>query len=257
VNDIKKKSILDIIGMKGKEKISSLTAYDYQIASMLDRSGIDIVLVGDSLGNVVLGYENTLPVTMEDMIHHTKAVARGVKNALLVADMPFKSFQGSVDKTVENACALVQAGAQAVKLEGGIEICDRISRLVRLGIPVMGHVGLTPQSINQLGIYSIQGKDDKTAKRLLDDARSVEEAGAFSIVLECIEPKLTGEITKSIKIPTIGIGSGSDCDGQILVINDLIGLSVTPVPKFVKPLLNLKGMIEETVVKYINQTKKQ
>jgi len=241
--------------MKGNDKIVALTAYDFQTASILDMSDIDLVLVGDSVGNVILGYENTLPVTIEDMVHHTKAVSRGIKRALLVSDMPFKSFQVSTEKTIDNACRLLSAGAQAVKIEGGIEIADRIKRLVELGIPVMGHIGLTPQSINQLGTYSMQGKDEVKADKLLKDAKAVEDAGAFSIVLECIEHKLTSEITKNLKIPTIGIGSGKDCDGQILVINDLLGLTVSQVPKFVNPILNLRGIIEESLKKYVKGVK--
>lgn len=255
MNNERRKNILDIRRMKGKEKISSLTAYDFQMASMLDECGIDIILVGDSLGNVILGHENTLPVSMQDMLHHTKAVAKGVKRALLVSDMPFMSYQSSVEKAVENAGLFIQAGAQAVKVEGGTEIAETVKRLVDLGIPVMGHIGLTPQSINQLGVYSMQGKDDQSAKKLIDDARALEAAGAFSMVLECIEHKVASEITKTVNIPTIGIGSGADCDGQVLVVNDLLGFTVSPVPKFVKPLLNLRGMIEESVKKYIDEIK--
>lgn len=255
MNENKRKSIVDISQMKGKEKIVSLTAYDFQIASILDRSEIDIILVGDSLGNVILGYDNTLPVTMEEMLHHTKAVAKAVKKALLVSDMPFGSFQISDEKTIENACFFLSAGAQGVKIEGGVEIEDRVRRLVELGIPVMGHIGLTPQSINQLGSYSMQGKDDTKAQKLMKDALALEKAGAFSIVLECIHHKVAQEITKSLKIPTIGIGSGPDCDGQILVINDLLGLSVSPIPKFVNPILNLRGIIEEALDKYVKGIK--
>lgn len=257
MNDKNKTNILAIKSLKGKEPIAAITAYDYPTAVMEDNCGMDIILVGDSLGNVILGYENTLPVTIEEMIHHTRAVSRGVKRALLVADMPFKSFQVSDESTIENACSLLKAGAHAVKLEGGTAMAARIKRLVELGIPVMGHVGLTPQSINQLGNYSMQGKDEEAAQKLMDDALAVEKAGAFSIVLECIKPKVAAAITNELKIPTIGIGSGSECDGQILVINDLIGLSVEPAPKFVKPLLNARGMIEEALKKYIGQIKEK
>ena len=252
----RRKNIKEIISMKGKERISALTAYDFQTASILDEAGIDIVLVGDSLGNVIFGYETTLPVTMEDILHHTKAVSRGLKNSFLVSDMPFKSFQVSQEKTIENACSLLSTGAQAVKIEGGEEITDRVKRLVELGIPVMGHIGLTPQSINQLGTYSIQGKEEKHADKLLKDAISLEKAGVFSIVLECVEAELAARITRELKIPTVGIGSGKNCDGQILVVNDLLGLTASP-PKFVKKVIDMRSIMRESVQKFISETKER
>lgn len=238
------------------EKITMLTAYDYATAIVLDESGVDIVLVGDSLGNVVLGYENTLPVTMEDMLHHTKAVARGVKRALVIADMPFLSYQISTEEALRNAGKfLKEAGAQGVKLEGGREIADLIRKITTIGIPVMAHLGLTPQSIHQLGGYKIQGKDDATAKKLIEDAKIIEEAGAFSVVLECVPAALAGKISQAITIPTIGIGAGVDCDGQVLVINDMLGMFERFTPKFVKKYGNLNAQMKEGVKKYIDEVK--
>ena len=238
------------------EKITVLTAYDYATAIVLDESGVDIILVGDSLGNVVLGYDNTLPVTMEDMLHHTKAVTRGAKRALVIADMPFLSYQVSTEEALRNAGKfLKEAGAQGVKLEGGREIADLIRKITTIGIPVMAHLGLTPQSVHQLGGYKIQGKDDATAKKLMEDARIIEEAGAFSVVLECVPAALAGKISQAIAIPTIGIGAGVDCDGQVLVINDMLGMFERFTPKFVKKYCNLNAQMKEGVKKYIDEVK--
>ena len=238
------------------EKITMLTAYDYATAIVLDESGVDIILVGDSLGMVVLGYDSTLPVTMEDMLHHTKAVARGTKRALVIADMPFLSYQVSTEEALRNAGKfLKEAGAQGVKLEGGREIADLIRKITSIGIPVMAHLGLTPQSVHQLGGYKIQGKDDATAKKLIEDARMIEEAGAFSVVLECVPAALAGKISQAVAIPTIGIGAGAYCDGQVLVINDMLGMFERFTPKFVKKYGNLNAQMKEGVKKYIDEVK--
>jgi len=207
-----------------KRKITCLTAYDYPTARLMDKAGVDVVLVGDSVAMVVLGYESTLPLTMEESLHHTKAVRRGVQRALVVADMPFGTYQGDVNEALKNAVRFVkEAGAEAVKVEGGERRLEVIARLTEAEIPVMGHVGLTPQSVNAMGGYRVQGKTVGGAEQLLRDARAVEAAGAFSIVLEGIPRELAAEITKSVRIPTIGIGAGPDCDGQILVLHDLLG----------------------------------
>ncbi|MDE7432987.1 MAG: 3-methyl-2-oxobutanoate hydroxymethyltransferase [Lachnospiraceae bacterium] len=223
---------------KAKEegkKISMLTAYDYSTAGLMDAAGIDGILVGDSLGNVILGYEDTISVTMEDMIHHGAAVARGAKNALVVIDLPFMSYQASVYDAVTNAGRLMKEGrANAVKLEGGREIVPQIQAIVQAGIPVMGHLGLTPQSINAFGGYKVQGKDESAAGKLLEDAKAIEEAGAFAVVLECVPAALAELVSKKISIPTIGIGAGAGCDGQILVYQDMLGMYSDFTPKFVK-----------------------
>lgn len=241
---------------KNKEKITMLTAYDYSTAKLIDESGINAILVGDSLGMVVLGYEDTLSVTMEDMIHHTAAVARGAKNALVVSDMPFMSYQTSVYDAVYNAGRLMKEGrANVVKLEGGIEIADKIKAIVNASIPVMAHLGLTPQSVNAFGGYKVQGKDDKAAQNLLDAARAVEEAGAFAVVLECVPAKLAEVISKSISIPTIGIGAGAGCDGQVLVYQDMLGMFSDFTPKFVKKYGNIGESMKEAFKGYINEVK--
>ncbi|GAB6158582.1 3-methyl-2-oxobutanoate hydroxymethyltransferase [Desulfotomaculum varum] len=233
-----------------------LTAYDYPMATLVDASGIDGILVGDSLGNVVLGYDSTVPVTMEDMIHHVRAVSRGVKRAMVVADMPFLSYHISREESVRNAGRLMQEGlAQAVKLEGGSEVVDTIKAITSAGIPVMGHLGLTPQSVYQLGGYKVQGKDGEAARRLLEDAQKLEEAGVFAIVLECIPQQLAKVITQSLSIPTIGIGAGTDCDGQILVTYDLLGMFSDFVPKFVKRYANLKEQIIQACHDYQKEVK--
>jgi 3-methyl-2-oxobutanoate hydroxymethyltransferase len=231
-----KNSVTTFQKMKNKgEKISMLTAYDYSMAKLIDEAGINGILVGDSLGNVILGYEDTISVTMEDMIHHGAAVARGVKNALLVIDMPFMSYQASVYDAVVNAGRLMkEGGAAAVKLEGGVKVKDQIRAIVDASIPVMGHIGLTPQSINAFGGYKVQGKTQETARQLLLDAKAVEEAGAFAVVLECVPDQLAKMVSEELTIPTIGIGAGAGCDGQILVYQDMLGMYSDFSPKFVK-----------------------
>lgn len=234
------------------EKISMLTAYDYSTAKLIDEAGINGILVGDSLGMVVLGYEDTLPVTMEDMIHHTAAVCRGAKNTLVVGDMPFMSYQVSVEEAVYNAGRLMKEGrCQAVKLEGAASVCPQIRAITNASIPVMAHIGLTPQSINAFGGFKVQGKSEEAAKKLLEDAKAVEEAGAFAVVLECVPAKLAELISKSISIPTIGIGAGAGCDGQILVYQDMLGLFSDFTPKFVKKYANVGEMMTQAFRDYI------
>ena len=236
---------------KEGKKISMLTAYDYSTAKLLDEAGLDSILVGDSLGMVILGYENTLQVTVDDMIHHTKAVTRGVKRACVIADMPFLSYHISVEETIRNAGRMIQeANAHAVKLEGGREVVDKIEALIKAQIPVMGHLGLTPQSVNMMGGFKVQGKDESQAKIILEDAKLLQEAGVFSIVLECVPAKLAKLISESIDIPTIGIGAGKDCDGQVLVIQDMLGMYSDFTPKFVKKYCEVGLVIKEAVSKY-------
>lgn len=235
------------------EPITMLTAYDYPTAMAIDRAGIDSILVGDSLAMVVLGYENTLPVTMEEMLHHARAVARGAKSALLIGDMPFMSYQVSVEEAVRNAGRfLQQGGMDAVKLEGGRERADAVRAIVGAGIPVMGHLGLTPQSVHQLGGFRAQGKNASAAKRLLEDAQILEDAGAFSLVLESVPARLAEYISKKISIPTIGIGAGLGCDGQVLVTHDLLGLFDRFTPKFVKKYANLHEAMNTAFTEYID-----
>ncbi|MBR1442031.1 MAG: 3-methyl-2-oxobutanoate hydroxymethyltransferase [Firmicutes bacterium] len=217
------------------EKLSMVTAYDYAAAKLVDTAGINSILVGDSLGNVCLGYKDTLSVTMEDMIHHSAAVARGAENSLIVTDMPFMSYQSSVYDAVVNAGRLIKEGhANAVKIEGGVDIKEHIAAIVKASIPVVGHIGLTPQSINTFGGFKIQGKNIETAQKVIDDAKAVEEAGAFAVVLECVPEKLAKLVTETLSIPTIGIGAGRFCDGQVLVFHDLLGIYEDMRPKFVK-----------------------
>lgn len=233
------------------KKITCLTAYDYPTARIVDGAGVDVVLVGDSLAMVMLGYESTLPLTLEESLHHTKAVRRGVQRALLVADMPYGSYHGDLSESVRNAMRFVkEAGAEAVKIEGGERRLELISRLTEAEIPVMGHVGLTPQSVNALGGYRVQGKTPNAAEQLLRDARSVEAAGAFSIVLEAMPRELAAEITKAVQIPTIGIGAGPDCDGQILVLHDMLGLTFQGAPKFARRYANVGETIFNAVREY-------
>ncbi|MEE0061441.1 MAG: 3-methyl-2-oxobutanoate hydroxymethyltransferase, partial [Acutalibacteraceae bacterium] len=233
------------------KKISMLTAYDYSTAKLMDESGINAILVGDSLGNVVLGYEDTISVTIEDMIHHGVAVSRGAKNAMVVIDMPFMSYQTSVYDAVVNAGRLMKEGrANAVKLEGGTEVCDQIKAITNAGIPVMAHLGLTPQSINAFGGFKVQGKSAEAAQRLIDDAKAVEKAGAFALVLECVPAKLAELISKSIKIPTIGIGAGAGCDGQVLVYQDMLGMYSDFTPKFVKKYADLGSVMKAAFKAY-------
>ncbi|MFH0880228.1 MAG: 3-methyl-2-oxobutanoate hydroxymethyltransferase [Lentisphaerota bacterium] len=240
-----------IKALKGKQKIVSLTASDFPTAKIMDEAGVHLILVGDSLGMTVLGYETTLPVTMEEMLHHTAAVVRGVKNALVVADMPFLSYQVSVSQAIENAGRfLKQAGADAVKIEGGAIRVETIRALIKNGIPVMGHVGLTPQSVNAMGGYKVQGKNPHDAREILDDARALDAAGVFAIVLEGMPADLAREITRTVSMPTIGIGAGPDCDGQVLVIHDILGLSGDFTPKFVKQYARLGDEVKKAVTQY-------
>ena len=241
---------------KNGEKLTMLTAYDYTTAKLLDESGVDSILVGDSLGMVVLGYDDTLSVTMEDMIHHSSAVARGAKNALVITDMPFMSYQTSVYDAVVNAGRLVKEGkAQAVKLEGGIEFCEHIKAIVKASIPVCAHIGLTPQSINAFGGFKVQVKGKEEAQRLLDEARAVEEAGAFAVVLECVPAKLAKKISESISIPTIGIGAGAGCDGQVLVYQDMLAMYSDFKPKFVKQYAQIGSVMKDALRQYIDEVK--
>jgi 3-methyl-2-oxobutanoate hydroxymethyltransferase len=238
------------------EKISMLTAYDYSTAKLVDEAGINSILIGDSLGMTMLGYENTLSVTMEDMIHHTAAVARGAKNALIVADMPFMSYQTSVYDAVVNAGRLIkEGGAQAVKLEGGLEVCEQIRAIVNASIPVVAHLGLTPQSINAFGGFKVQGKGEAAAQKLLDEARAVEKAGAFGVVLECVPEKLARYISEQLSIPTIGIGAGAGCDGQVLVYQDMLALFSDFKPKFVKYFANIGEQMKEAFRAYDKEVK--
>lgn len=231
---------------KNGEKIVSLTAYDFSMSSRLDALGIDILLVGDSLGMILLGYESTLPVTMEEMLHHVKAVRAGSKHSMVVADMPFMSYQESAEEAIRNAGRFIKdAGAHAVKLEGGVEVADKVKVLVDNGIPVLGHIGLKPQHVLKKGKYQIYGKSDVEKEQILKDAKALEESGVFGIVLEGIPAQVAKEITASVSIPTIGIGAGPHCDGQILVINDILGLGSTP--KFVKVYADLSPQIDKAV----------
>lgn len=233
------------------EKLSMLTAYDYSTAKLEDESGINGILVGDSLGNVVLGYEDTVSVTMEDMIHHGAAVARGAKNALVVVDMPFMSYEVTVEEAVRNAGRLMKEGrAGAVKLEGGVRVAEQIRAIVKAGIPVMGHIGLTPQSINVFGGFKVQGKSEEAARALLADAKAVEEAGAFAVVIEAVPAALAQMITDAVLIPTIGIGAGAGCDGQILVYQDMLGMFSDFTPKFVKRYANVGEVMREAFANY-------
>lgn len=255
--NVKKITVPEIVNMKKQgEKITALTAYDVLMAQILDNSGIDIILVGDSAGMVMAGYENTLAVTMEEMLFYCKSVRRGVKRALLIADMPFLSYQTSIEEAIKNAGRFLQeAGMEAVKIEGGKAVKDIVKKLVGFGVPVMGHIGLTPQSIHQFGGYGLRGKDDQIAKQLLEDAFILQEAGAFSIVLEKIPSALAKEITNNLDIPTIGIGAGKDCDGQILVSHDMLGLYEKFKPKFVRHYAELGKSMREAFNSYINDVK--
>jgi len=250
-------SVNKIKEMKQKgERIAMLTAYDYTTAKIVDAAGVPIILVGDSLGMVVLGYESTIPVTMDEMLHHTKAVTRGAKNALVVGDMPFMTYQISKKEAMRNAARFIQeGGAQAVKLEGGVNVAKAVRKIVNGGIPVMGHIGLTPQYINQLGGFKIQGKSLEAAKKLLDDARALEAAGAFAVVLETVPSALATYITQSISIPTIGIGAGVGCDGQVQVISDILGLFTDFVPKHAKQYAQLADVMSKAVADYRGEVK--
>lgn len=246
-----KKSIYDLLSRKGSAPLSMLTAYDYHTACTIDEAGIDMILVGDSLGNVMLGYENTLAVTVEDMIHHGKAVCRGAKNTFVVVDMPFMSYQTSVTDAVRNAGRIMkETNCQAVKLEGGAVYADRIKAIVEAGIPVVAHIGLTPQSVNMLGGYKVQGKTVEAAQHLIDDAKAVAEAGAFAITLECVPAALAQKVTESVPALTIGIGAGNGCDGQVLVYQDMLGYTDGFTPKFVKKYANLHEVMLEAFKQY-------
>ena len=247
-----KKTVSTLQQAKGNgQKITMLTAYDYSTAKLMDEAGIDMILVGDSLGNVILGYEDTISVTMEDMIHHGAAVSRGVKETMVVVDMPFMSYQISVEEAVTNAGRLMKEGrANAVKLEGGKSVCPQIKAITQAGIPVVAHLGLTPQSINALGGYKVQGKSEDAAKKLLEDALAVQEAGAFALVLECVPTKLASLITKKLTIPTIGIGAGNECDGQVLVYQDMLGMFSDYVPKFVKQFAQVGEIMKKAFSDY-------
>ncbi len=236
------------------EKISMLTCYDYSTAKLMDTAGLDMLLVGDSLGNVILGYEDTISVTMEDMIHHTAAVARGAKDALVVADMPFMSYQASVYDAVANAGRLMKEGrAGAVKLEGGQVVCEQIRAIVNASIPVVAHLGLTPQSIHSFGGYKVQAKTLDAARKLIADAKAVEAAGAFAVVFECVPAKLAELITKQLSIPTIGIGAGAGCDGQVLVYQDMLGMFSDYQPKFVRQFSEVGHVMQQAFISYQNE----
>ena len=253
----KRKTILDIGAMKHQqEKITVLTAYDYPFAKLMDTAGIDMILVGDSVGSVVSGYDNTLPVTLEEMIYHTRAVVRGSEQALIVTDMPFMSYQVSTTDARLNAGRLIkEAGAHAVKLEGGEHMAETIRAIVDIDIPVMGHIGLTPQSIHRMGGFKVQGRQDEQARQIIADAKAVAQAGAFSLVLEGIPRDLAKEVTAAVAIPTIGIGAGADCDGQVLVIHDILGLCDKYSPKFVKRFADISETISQGISSYISEVK--
>ncbi len=253
----KRKTILDIGQMKAAgDKISVLTAYDYPFAQLMDQAGVDMILVGDSVGSVFSGYDNTLPVTMDEMIYHTRAVVRGSQQALVITDMPFMSYQVDIRDARVNAGRLIKdGGAQAVKLEGGEHIAETIRAIVDIDIPVVGHIGLTPQSIHRMGGFKVQGRQEEQARKILADAKAVEEAGAFCVVLEGIPRELAKQVTKSLEIPTIGIGAGVDCDGQVLVIHDILGLCDKYSPKFVKRYADISGTISKGIEDYIAEVK--
>ena len=248
----KKVAIPDLNRKKQEgKKITMLTAYDYPLASLVDKAGVDIILIGDSVGMVVLGYDSTVPVTMDEMIHHSKAVRRGAKYAFLIGDMPFMSYQVSIEEAIRNAGRFMkEAGCDAVKLEGGTDVLEIAQAIIKAGIPVMGHLGLTPQTVSKLGGFKVQGKDAAVAQEIIDDALKLEEAGCFSVLLECIPDRVARLVTKKLKVPTIGIGAGSDCDGQVLVTHDLLGLFDRFTPKFVKQYVNLSAEISKGLKAY-------
>jgi 3-methyl-2-oxobutanoate hydroxymethyltransferase len=250
-------TINQIKEMKQKgEKIVMLTAYDYSTAKIVDQVGVPLILVGDSLGMVVLGYENTIPVTMEEMLHHTRAVVRGTEQALVIGDMPFMTYHISVEDALRNAARFIQeGGCQAVKLEGGVTVAEKVKRIVECGIPVMGHIGLTPQSINQFGGHRAQGKTPEAAVRILEDAKALEQAGVFSIVLETVPAPLASLITERVSVPTIGIGAGPGCDGQVQVINDMLGSFTDFVPRHAKQYVKLADIIRGAVTEYYNEVR--
>jgi len=240
-----------IRGLKGVQKIATLTAYDALSARYVDEAGLPLILVGDSLGMTVLGYETTLPVTMDEMVHHTAAVSRGVREALIVADMPFMSYQGTIEHALENAGRFIKEGrADAVKIEGGALRVELIEKLIANGIPVLGHIGLLPQSVKETGGFKMQGKSEESARRLMDDAMALEQAGVFAMVLECIPSELAQKLTAALTVPTIGIGAGPHCDGQVLVFTDVLGMGQGHVPGFVKPFADLKPRIQAALTAY-------
>ncbi|WP_134699006.1 3-methyl-2-oxobutanoate hydroxymethyltransferase [Ammoniphilus sp. YIM 78166] len=243
---------------KAKEPIVMVTAYDYPSAKLVEEAGAEMILVGDSLGMVVLGYDSTVPVTLEDMIHHTKAVTRAAKKSFVVTDMPFMTYHLSVEDTMRNAARIMQEGlAKAVKLEGGKEICPLIEKLVKAGIPVVGHIGLTPQSVHQLGGYKVQGRSAEEAEKLLEDALAIQEAGAFAIVMECVPHQLATFISNQLSIPTIGIGAGSGCDGQVLVFHDVVQYASSLTPKFVKAYAQVGEQIKGAIAQYAAEVKER
>jgi 3-methyl-2-oxobutanoate hydroxymethyltransferase len=250
-------TVTDIRDMKKRgEKIAMLTAYDYATAKIVDEAGMPLILVGDSLGMVMLGYESTIPVTMDEMIHHTKAVVRGARHSLVIGDMPFMTYHLSAEDSLRNAARFIQeGGAQAVKLEGGETVADTVSRMVACGIPVQGHIGLTPQSVHQLGGFKVIGKTPEVAIRLLNDAVALERAGVFSIVLECVPEPLSKLITERVSVPTIGIGAGKYCDGQVQVISDILGLYTDFVPKHAKQYVKLNDTMVKAISAYIDEVK--
>ncbi|MCX7568692.1 3-methyl-2-oxobutanoate hydroxymethyltransferase [Tumebacillus sp. DT12] len=252
-----KATTVKLLDMKReKRNIVMLTAYDYPTARVAEEGGVDMILVGDSLGMVVLGYDSTLPVTVDDMIHHTKAVTRGAKETMIVTDLPFLSYHISTPEAVRNAGRLIQEGfADAVKLEGGREVIEQVRAIVRAGIPVVGHLGLQPQMVNQLGGYKVQGKDFAGAQRILEDAKLLEEAGCFALVLECVPTKLAQLISESLSIPTIGIGAGDGCDGQVLVIHDMLGITDRYLPKFAKKYAELNVAMTDSVRAYAGEVR--
>ena len=253
--DMKKNTVMTFRQAKEEgQKLTMLTAYDYSTAKLIDEAGVNSILVGDSLGNVILGYEDTIPVTMEDMIHHGAAVSRGTKNALLIIDMPFMSYQVSVEEALKNAGRLMkEGGADAVKLEGGHRVCPQIRAMVEAGIPVCAHIGMTPQSVNAFGGFKVQAKTESAARLLIEEALAVEEAGAFAVVMECVPAKLAAMVTEKLSIPTIGIGAGDGCDGQVLVYADMLGMFSDFVPKFVKQYANVGDTMKQAIRTYIDE----
>ena len=250
-------TVRDISGFKERgERFSMLTAYDSLSAHLIDEAGIPLILVGDTLGMVMLGYDSTVPVTMDEMLHHTRAVRRGVTNAMIVGDMPFMSYQGSTEDGMRNAGRfLKEGGANCIKLEGGGRVVDLVGRLTDSGIPVMGHLGLTPQSVNQFGGYRVQGRSDEQAHRIVQDAKDLEAAGVFAVVLECVPTDLAAEVTKSLQVPTIGIGAGPHCDGQVLVFHDFLGVNTGHVGKFVKKYADLGPQIRDAAARFAEEVK--
>jgi 3-methyl-2-oxobutanoate hydroxymethyltransferase len=255
--EIKRHTLRTLGAMKGKDRVAMLTAYDVVTAACLDEAGVEILLTGDSVGNVVYGFESTLPVTLEMILVHTAAVVRGSRKAFVIADLPFMTFQVNAEEALRNSGrCLAEAGAQAVKLEGANpEMCETIRRIVQAGIPVMGHIGLTPQSVHQMGGYYVHGKTETSAERLLREAKALEAAGCFAVVLECVTEDLAREITAAVRCLTIGIGSGSVCDGEVLVINDVLGYSPGRSPKFAPPRLDLKALVRDAAAAYVKDTK--